>query len=107
MKPEQPGAVDGRFDAPGRSVTWCMMLALCLRRAPNPEDLMTNAYTPAEGPIYLNLRQLAARTGLSIHSLRHWIYDGRLTHEKGLRLANGRWLVEWSIFKAALDAGRF
>jgi len=68
---------------------------------------MNNADTPAEGSLYLNLRQLAAKAGLSIHSLRHWIYDGRLTHEKGLRLANGRWLVEWAVFKAAIDAGQF
>jgi hypothetical protein len=69
---------------------------------------MGNVAMPAaEEPLYYNLRQLSAKTGLSIHSLRHWIYDGRLTHEKGLRLANGRWLVEWTVFKAALDAGQF
>jgi hypothetical protein len=61
----------------------------------------------ANEPLYLNLRQLAGKTGLSIHSLRHWIYDGRLTHDQGLRVANGRWLVEWAVFKAALDAGQF
>lgn len=58
-------------------------------------------------PLYVTLRYLSSLTGISVHTLRHWIQHGRLNQSRGLRAAGRRWLVEWAVFKAALDSGEF
>lgn len=61
----------------------------------------------ADEAVYLTLKQLSLRTGLSVHTLRHWVQSGRLNQGNGLRSAGSKWLVEWAVFKAALDKGEF
>jgi predicted DNA-binding transcriptional regulator AlpA len=56
-------------------------------------------------PIYVNVKQCAARIGLSYWTLYHWIAEGKLTRERGLRYAGRSVRIEWRVFKSSLDRG--
>ena len=56
-------------------------------------------------PLYLTVKQCGARIGLSYWTIYHWIGDGKLTSERGLRHAGRSVRIEWRVFKDALDRG--
>jgi excisionase family DNA binding protein len=68
------------------------------------EEVM--AFVPERGePFYITVKQCAARVGLSYWTIYHWIADGKLTTERGLRHAGRSVRIEWRVFKDALDHG--
>jgi excisionase family DNA binding protein len=66
------------------------------------------AFVPVERfePVYITVKQCAARVGLSYWTIYHWIADGKLTNERGLRHAGRSVRIEWRVFKDALDRGK-
>jgi len=54
---------------------------------------------------YLTLREVADLIGYSRWTLYHWIREGRLTPDHGLRRIGRSVRVEWSVFKAAWYRG--
>lgn len=65
--------------------------------------------TPTEQPaaVYVSLATAASRTGMSRWTLYHWIGERKVTEERGLRRMGARRMIEWCIFKAAIDRGEF
>jgi predicted DNA-binding transcriptional regulator AlpA len=57
--------------------------------------------------VYITLAEAARLSSLSRHTLYHWIRDGKLNKSSGLRRAGSRHMIEWLLFKAAIDAGEF
>jgi hypothetical protein len=45
--------------------------------------------------------------GLSHWTLYKWIRDARLNQARGLRRLGSRRLIDWPVFKAAIEAGEF
>ena len=58
-------------------------------------------------PVYVTLAAAARLSSMSRHTLYHWIRDGKLNQKTGLRKAGSRRMIEWLVFKAAIDAGEF
>ena len=58
-------------------------------------------------PVYFTLAQVAGLTNIEIKTLYDWIYHGKLNEARGLRRIGNKRLVEWAIFKAAIDQGDF
>jgi excisionase family DNA binding protein len=58
-----------------------------------------------ENILFLTPGQCAAQLQLSRWTIYHWIGDGKLAESHGLRRIGRRWLIEWSVLKAAIDRG--
>jgi excisionase family DNA binding protein len=65
------------------------------------------AFVPVERfePFYITVKQCAARIGLSYWTIYHWIADGKLTNERGLRHAGRSVRIGWRVCRDALDRG--
>lgn len=50
---------------------------------------------------YLTISEAAKRIRRAPVTLSHWIAQGKLRAETGLRHCQGRPLIEWSVFEAA------
>ncbi len=63
--------------------------------------------TPSVGsePGFLTAEQCAARLQMSRWTIYHWISDGKLDVAKGLRRVGRRRLIDWNVFKAAIERG--
>ena len=57
--------------------------------------------------VYISLADAASRTGMSRWTLYHWIGEGKLTDSRGLRCIGARRMLEWLVFKEAIDRGEF
>ena len=69
-----------------------------------PEIAAAREVEKSEAP-YVNVKQCAARVGLSYWTLYHWIAEGKLTRERGLRYAGRNVRIEWEVIKESLDRG--
>jgi hypothetical protein len=67
----------------------------------------TDLRSTNDGPLYVSLDVVAARSGLSRWTLYHWIADGKLTATHGLTRAGRKHLVKWAVFVQAFARGDF
>ncbi len=70
-------------------------------------ELPIGAGVTLSDPVYITLAAAARLSSMSRHTLYHWIRDGRLNKKTGLRKVGSRQMVEWSVFKSAIDGGEF
>lgn len=66
-----------------------------------------SAESALSDPVYVTLAAAARLSSISRHTLYHWIRDGKLNKNTGLRKVSSRRMIEWIVFKAAIDAGTF
>jgi predicted DNA-binding transcriptional regulator AlpA len=71
------------------------------------DELPPGAGTALSEPVYVTLDEAARRSSLSRSTLYHWIRDKKLNKNTGLRKVGSRRMIEWVVFKAAIDAGIF
>lgn len=57
--------------------------------------------------IYLDVKGLAARLGMSPSTIFHWIGSGKLDEVRGLRKLGRRRLIDWRMFQGCLERGEF
>ena len=84
-------------------------IQLAASTVPTSGAMDTPAGTEAQPPepVCLTVKQCAAKTGLSYHTLYHWIESGKLDEAHGLRRFGSRRLIDWQVFKACLERGDF
>ena len=57
--------------------------------------------------IYLDVKGVAARLGMSPSTIYHWIGSGKLDEAHGLRKLGSRRLIDWQVFQGCLERGEF
>ena len=57
--------------------------------------------------IYLDVKGIAARLGMSPSTIYHWIGSGKLDEAHGLRKLGSRRLIDWQVFQGCLERGEF
>ena len=71
------------------------------------DELPSGSGMALPDPVYVTLDEAARRSSLSRSTLYHWIRDKKLDKNTGLRKVGSRRMIEWVVFKAAIDAGTF